>query len=174
MNHLKAFWSVALVAAIAVCVLVLPGAAKAQYENVPELSRNWNVRVGTYIFNSKAASDAGGRVGFSGVVERTVFNGDQYEVTVGIGYNGWDRIYSVPVTGGIIFHPGNLRLGAGVGYAFSKRVDGGSSNGSVVNLLVGWQLTHGKFPSSLDVRYYFVGGSSNELDGYGITYGVRF
>ena len=174
MTHLKAFWGQALIVALAVCTLALPNVARAQNESVPELSRDWNVRIGVYIFNSKATSDAGGRVGISGLVERTVYKGEQFDVTVGVGYNGFDRIYSVPVTGQLIFHRNSWRYGGGAGYAFNKRIDGSGSSGAVIDLLLGYTLSHGRYPTNVDIRYFFVGGSSNELDGLSLTYGLRF
>jgi hypothetical protein len=174
LKHLKIFWVGLLALVLGAGSLILPKAARAQGEDVPELSRDWNVRIGVYIFNGNAASNKGGRFGISGLVERTVYRGDTYDVNVGIGYNGFDRIYSVPATLSLIYHPTNLRLGAGVGYAFNKRVDGRGSNGSVFDLLVGYQVSRGKNPSSVDLRYFFVGGSNNELDGYSLTYGIRF
>jgi hypothetical protein len=137
-------------------------------------TRSRNVRIGIYLFNSNAAARKSGRVGISGLVERSVYKGEQYDVTVGIGYNGFDRVYSVPVTGQIIFHPGNLRYGGGAGYAFNKRVSGKGSNGAVVDLLVGYVLTRGRYPTNVDLRYFFVGGSNNELDGWSLTYGLKF
>jgi hypothetical protein len=174
LKHVKAFWGQALIAALAVCALALPNAARAQNETVPELSRDWNVRIGIYLFNSNTASNAGGRVGISGLVERTIYRGEEYDINVGIGYNGFDRIYSVPVTGQIIFHPHNLRIGGGAGYSFNKRISGKGSNGSVIDLLVGYALSHGRYPTNIDLRYFFVGGSSNELDGWSLTYGLKF
>lgn len=174
MKSRKVVWSVMLALALAIGTLMLPNAARAQGEDVPELSRDWNVRIGVYIFNGNAASNKSGRVGISGLVERTVYRGEMYDITVGIGYNGFDRVYSVPATISFIYHPGNLRLGAGAGYSFNKRVDGRGSNGSVFDLLVGYQLSRGKNATSLDLRYFFVGGSSNELDGYSLTYGIHF
>ena len=174
MKQLKVVWSVMLALTLAAGTLIMPNTARAQGDNIPELSRDWNVRIGVYIYNGKTASDAGGRIGISGLVERTVYRGEIYDINVGIGYNGFDRIYSVPATISFIYHPANLRLGAGVGYSFNKRVSGKGSNGSVFNLLVGYQLSHGKNPTSIDLRYYFVGGSNNELDGYSLTYGLHF
>ena len=173
-NYLKALWGRALIAALAICALTMPNMAKAQNETVPELSRDWNVRIGVYVFQSKTASDAGGRVGISGLAERTVYRGEKFDVNVGIGYNGFDRIYSVPVTGTVIFHQGNMRYGAGAGYSFNKRVSGRGSNGSVIDLLLGYTVSRGRNASSVDLRYFFVGGSSNELDGMSLTYGIRF
>ena len=173
-KFLKAFWGQALIVALAVCALALPIVARAQSEIVPELSRDWNVRIGVYIFNQNATARKNGRVGISGFGERTVYHGEQFDITVGIGYNGFDRIYSVPVTGQLIFHPNSWRLGAGVGYAFNKRIDGSGSNGSVFNLLLGYTLTRGRYPTNVDMRYFFVGGSNNELDGLSVTYGLKF
>ncbi len=174
MNLLKAIRGCALMGALAVCVLAMPRVARAQNETVPELSRDWNVRIGIYVFNSNAAANAGGRVGISGIGERTVYKGEQFDVNVGVGYNGFDRVYSVPVVGNIVFHPGSWRLGGGAGYSFNKRVSGGGSNGSVIDLLVGYNLSHGRYPTNVDLRYFFVGGSSDELDGLSFTYGLRF
>jgi len=174
LRSVKAFWGQALIAALAVCALVMPNVARAQNETVPELSRDWNVRIGIYISNSQAASNKGGRIGFSGFGERTVYHGEQFDVTVGIGYNGFDRIYSVPIMGNVIFHPGNWRLGGGAGYSFNKRVDGRGSAGAALDLLAGYTLTHGKYPTNVDLRYFFISGSSDELDGLSITYGLKF
>lgn len=174
MKSLKAFWGQALIAALAVCALAMPNMARAQNETVPELSRDWNVRVGMYVFNSNTASNKGGRIGFSGMGERTVYHGEKFDVTVGAGYNGWDRIYSVPVMGQVIAHPGAWRFGGGAGYSFNKRVSGRGSNGAILDLIVGYSLTHGKMPTNVDLRYFFVSGSSNELDGLSITYGLKF
>lgn len=174
MKSLKAFWGQALIAALAVCALAMPNMARAQNENVPELSRDWNVRVGFYLFNSNTTSNRSSRIGFSGSVERTVYHGETFDVTVGGGYNGWDQVYSVPVMGQLILHPGNWRLGGGAGYSFNRRVSGRGSNGAVIDLLVGYTLTHGKTPTNVDVRYYFVSGSASELDGLSVTYGLRF
>jgi len=173
-NSLKAFWGQALIAALAVCALALPSVARAQVETVPELSRDWSVRIGIYIFNQNAAANKAGRIGISGFGERTVYRGEQFDVTVGIGYNGFDRVYSVPVIGNIVYHRANLRIGGGAGYSFNKRIDGRGSNGAVIDLLLGYAVTHGRYPSNVDLRYFFVGGSSNELDGLSLTYGLRF
>ena len=100
-------------------------AAHAQNNDaIPELSRDWNVRVGTFIYNSKTVRSANGEVGFSGMVERRVYKGDAFDVLVGIGYNGFDRIYSVPIQIDLIAHKNNLRYGGGFGYAFNKKLDG--------------------------------------------------
>jgi hypothetical protein len=173
-KRLGTLWGMTLMLTFSLCALLASNTAQAQDDNIPELSRNWNVRIGIYIFNSESAGKVAGRVGISGMVERTVYRGDTYDVNVGIGYNGYDRVYSVPLTLTGILHPHNLRLGAGVGYSFNKRLDGRSSNGSIFTLLVGYQLTHGKNPTSVDLRYHFVSGSNSELDGYGLTYGIRF
>lgn len=174
MKSVKAFWGQALIAALAVCALAMPNTARAQNENVPELSRDWNVRIGVYIFNSQTASNAGGRLGISAIAERTVYHGDQFDVNVGAGYNGFDRIYSVPVMGNIVFHRGAWRFGGGAGYSFNKRISGSGSNGAAIDLIAGYQLTHGRYPTDVDLRYFFISGSSNELDGWSLTYGLRF
>jgi len=175
MKFLKAFWGQALLAALAVCALSMPTMARAeQNDTIPDLGRDWTVRIGMYIFNQNATANAGGRIGISGMVDRTVYKGEKYDVTVGIGYNGFDRIYSVPILISLVAHPGNLRIGGGAGYSFNKRIAGNGSSGAVIDLLLGYSLTHGKMPTNIDLRYYWVAGSSSELDGLGITYGMQF
>src|SRR5689334_13666125 len=98
-------------------MLVVPGTAKAQLQdNNSDLNKDWAIRVGTYIYQSQTTRTQNGEVGFSGIVERTVYRGAIYDVNVGIGYNGWDRVYSVPVMVTGILHKANLRYGAGLGY----------------------------------------------------------
>lgn len=151
-----------------------PRAAHAQSDPLPELSRDWNVRIGMFIYNSKATRNAQGEVGISGMVERRVYKGDAYDVLVGIGYNGLDRVYSVPVMINLIAHKNNLRYGAGAGYSFNKRIDGSGSNGTALAVILGYTPVHGKNPISVDLRYFFLGGSSSELDGYSLTIGAQF
>lgn len=174
MNRTNTLLNGAWLLALGVLALCLPGAAKAQGDYTPELSRDWSVRVGVYVFNSKTTSDQGSRVAFSGLVERRVYHGDTFDVGVGVGYNGFDAIYSVPITVTGVLHRGNVRLGAGAGYSFNKRPFGNSSQGTVFDLLLGYQLTHGKNALSADARYYFVAGASNELDGLSLTLGYQF
>jgi hypothetical protein len=152
-----------------------PRAAHAQNNDaIPELSRDWNVRVGTFIYQSKTTRAAQGEVGFSGMVERRVYKGDAFDVLVGIGYNGFDRVYAVPIQISLIAHKNNLRYGAGVGYSFNKRLDGSGSNGTALSLILGYTPIHGKNPVSVDLRYYIFSGSSDELDGYSLTIGAQF
>jgi hypothetical protein len=95
-------------------------------------------------------------------------------VNVGAGYNGFDRIYSVPVMGNIIFHRGNWRFGGGAGYSFNKRVSGSGSSGAALDIIAGYVLTHGRNPTNVDLRYFFISGADNELDGLSVTYGLKF
>ena len=173
MKQLRSLWGAFVILAVGIFALSVPMTAKAQVESIPDLAKDWNVRIGVFVFNQKAAADKVGHIGISGLVERTVFHGDKYDVNVGIGYNGFDTVYSVPITGSIIFHPGSVRFGIGAGYSFNKRVDGSGSNGTVISLIAGYEFVHGKNPLSIDARYNFIGGSSNELDGLGITLGIK-
>jgi hypothetical protein len=154
-------------------MLLTPGAAKAQNQG-SELSQDWAIRVGLYIYQSQSARSQNGDVGFSGMVERTVYRGTIYDVNVGIGSNGWDRAYSVPVMVTGILHQANLRYGGGLGYSFNKRLNGEGSNGTAISLLLGYQFSRSRNPLSIDARYMFLGGSSNELDGLSITFGGTF
>ena len=173
MKQLRSLWGAFVLVALGLVALSVPMTVQAQVETIPDLQKDWNVRIGIYVFNNNAAANAVGRIGISGQVERTVFHGDKFDVNIGIGYNGLDTVYSVPVTGNIIMHPGNVRYGLGAGYCFSKRVGGAGSNGTVISLIAGYEFVHGKNPISVDARYNFVGGSSNELDGLGITIGIK-
>ena len=176
MKRPETIWSAALALALVACLLLAPGMARAQYdtEATPELSRDWTVRVGVFVPQSQSTRSANGEVGISGFVERRVYDGVNYEVQIGIGYNGFDRVYNIPATVSLILKRGSFRLGGGVGYAFSKRVDGRGTQGSVLSVIAGYELTHGKNPISGDLRYYFIGGSDNELDGFSLTAGIKF
>lgn len=170
------FWGATLLLALGFCLLTAPNVANAQarQQDTPEVQRDWTLRLGLYIFNSSTARSAAGEVGISGIAERTVYRSDKYDVNVGIGYNGMDRVYSVPITVTAILHQGRVRYGGGAGYAFGKRIDGRGTSGPVLSLLLGSELTAGRTPVSVDLRYNFISGSNNELDGYSLTIGARF
>ena len=174
MKRLTAFWGAALALMLGIGLMMPPKAAQAQEPISAELQKDWSIRVGLYLYNSQATRSANGEVGFSGIVERTVYHGDVFDVNVGIGYNGWDRVYSVPIMVNGIVHKNNLRFGGGLGYAFNKRVDGRGASGTAMSLLVGYQLSQGRAPLSIDVRYFFLGGTDSELDGWSLTLGGKF
>lgn len=177
MKKLGTFCSLMLLVVLGMGALLMSCPARAQVEDnysTPELSRDWTVRVGLWIAQSQAARSKIGDVGFSGLVQRRVYAGGTYDLLVGIGYNGFNNVYSVPITAEIQAFRGNLRYGVGAGYSFGKRLNGRGSNGAVLNLLLGYQIRYGTNPISVDLRYYFVSGSSNELDGYSLTLGYRF
>ena len=173
MKRLGSLCSAASLLALGVGMLLTPGAARAQAQG-SDLSKDWAIRIGVYVYQSQTTRNQNGEVGFSGTVERTVYRGTLYDVNVGIGYNGWDRVYSVPVMITGILHQANLRYGGGVGYSFNKRLDGQGSNGTALSLLLGYQFSRSKNPLSIDARYMFLGGSNNELDGLSITFGGTF
>ena len=174
MKRIATFWGAALALALGMGMMMTPNAAKAQEPISAELAKDWAIRIGVYIYNSQATRSANGEVGISGLVERTVYHGDQYDVNVGIGYNGFDRVYSIPIQITGILHKNNLRYGGGVGYSFGKRVDGRGTSGTALSLLVGYQLSQGRSPLSVDLRYYFTSGNDSELDGYSLTIGGKF
>jgi hypothetical protein len=169
-------WSMALTLMLGICALFATSLAHAQIDTdaTPELSKDWDVRVGLYVFNNKTARAAGGDVGFSGIVERRVYAGTNYEINLGVGYNGWGSIYNVPFMAHLIATSNNLRYGFGAGYSFGKRIDGRGTSGATLELLLGYQLTHTTNPLSLDLRYDFVSGSNDELDGWSFTLGYHF
>jgi hypothetical protein len=167
------FGGVAWLLLLGACLLLVPGAARAQIESAP-LARDWNLRVGLFIPQMHAARAASSDVGFSGMVERTVNRGQDYDINVGIGYNGWDSVYSVPVMVNGIWHHNFARYGFGAGYAFGKRISGRSMQGAVIGLLLGYEVSHGRNPVSVDLRYNFISGANNELDGYSLTVGTQF
>ena len=162
--------------ALGICLLLAPKTARAQYGNevLPELSRDWNVRVGLWIPNSQTVRAVNGEVGISGAVEKRVYDGGNYEIQIGVGYNGFDRIYNVPILVNIIAHTGGFRYGVGGGYAFGKRVNGDGTQGAALDVLLGYQLTYGKNPIFTDLRYTAISGADSELDGFSLTIGTRF
>ncbi|HLK58536.1 MAG TPA: hypothetical protein VKU00_18345 [Chthonomonadaceae bacterium] len=175
MKRLATLWGAALALALGIgMMMAAPKTAQAQEPISAELQKDWAIRIGVYIYNSQATRSANGELGISGIVERTVYRGDLFDVNVGIGYNGFDRIYSIPVQVTGIVHKNNLRFGGGVGYSFNKRVDGRGSDGTALSLLLGYQLAQGRAPLSIDLRYYFIGGSDSELDGLSLTLGGKF
>lgn len=177
MKRFGKIWSAALLLVLGLCALTVPGLAQAQTageDETPELARDWTVRMGLFIFQSSASRSKSGDVGFSGDVERRVYAGNNYDITVGIGYQGLNDVYAVPIMVNLIASQYNLRYGFGVGYAFGKRVDGRGTSGTVLGLQLGYQLTPGRNPLSLDLRYRFISGASSELDGYSLTLGMRF
>ncbi len=176
MKRIGTIWGAAMLLLLGMGLTLAPNAAHAQSraEDTPELSRDWTARIGLFVFNNQAARNKVGAVGISGLVERTVYYGLGYDVNIGIGYNGYDDVYSVPLTVAIIGHQNRLRYGAGAGYSFGKRISGAGSNGAVLTLILGWQLSSGRNPTSADLRYNFIAGSDNELDGFSLTYGIKF
>lgn len=176
MKRLGTFWAGALAIALATSAIALASPARAQVDtnNQPELSQDWAARLGVWFANSNSVRNKIGTFGISGVLERRVYVGQNYRINIGIGYNGFDTVYDIPILANIVSVHNNLRYGIGAGYSFGRRLDGRGTDGPVIDLLVGYQLTHTTNPLSLDLRYYFVSGSGNELDGYGLTLGYRF
>ncbi|MCS6777011.1 MAG: hypothetical protein RMJ43_11290 [Chloroherpetonaceae bacterium] len=170
-------WSIVLGALIGGILLTASSAAQAQFQTdeIPELSRDWTIRAGLFIFNSRAARDQEGAVTFAGSVERTVYTTPTYDVSIGVGYYGLGNVYSVPIMAHIIGHRESWRYGIGGGYAFGRRLDGRGSAGAAIGLLVGYQINRAsRYPLNVDLRYNFISGANNELDGYSITLGVKF
>lgn len=164
-----------LAVTLGLAVLLSPGVARAQAvpEETPELARDWSIRLGPWFFNSNTSRNAAGGLGISGMVERRVYAGAGYDLQVGIGYNGMNSVYSVPIMVNLIAHPYNLRYGIGAGYSFGKRVDGSGTDGVALDLIVGYRFVPGPNPLSVDLRYYFISGCSNELDGWSLTLGIK-
>ena len=159
----------------AIAFAAAPHAANAQInDELPDLSKDWSLRVGLYIFQSETARNVQGAVGISGFAERTVYYGTGYDVNIGVGYNGFDRVYNVPILINVIGKQGKYRYGVGAGYSFGKRIDGRGLSGGALSLILGYQFTMGKNPLSADLRYLFISGANNELDGYSLTLGMRF
>jgi len=161
---------------LGICALFVTTVAHAQIDTdtTPELSKDWTIRVGMFIFNNKTARAAGGDVGFSGIVERRVYAGTNYGIHIGIGYNGFGDIYNVPILINLLATSNNLRYGFGAGYSFGKRISGRGTSGATLEALIGYQLTRTTNPLSLDLRYDFISGSNDELDGFSLTLGYQF
>ncbi len=171
MTRFRMFATVAVMA-MAIGLLSAPKAhAQAEPTTGSELSQYWKVRLGAYFFNHGIG---GSNVGFSGIVERTVFSDGRYELNAGIGYNGTSSVYSVPIQINLIGHHNNFRYGGGIGIAFDRLPNHDSTNGFAANAIIGYELTHGNHPTSLDLRYYFIGSTADVMDGFSLTYGARF
>ena len=175
MKQAVTWGSATLGLALGLGLIAVPHTVKAQStEELPELSKDWTLRVGLYVFQSESARKSQGSVGISGMAERTVYYGNGYDVNIGVGYNGFDRVYNVPILINIIGRQGRYRYGVGAGYAFGKRIDRRGLAAGALDFVLGYQLTQGKNPLSADLRYLFIGGADNELDGYSFTLGLRF
>lgn len=176
MKRIGSFFSIALMLMVGMTGMIASLPARAQSDSLTEtaLSRDWTVRMGVWYANSHAVRSKIGAVAISGLVERQVYAGNSYAIHIGIGYNGFNTVYSVPIMANIIAYHGNLRYGVGAGYYFGKRLSGRGASGSALDLILGYQITNTSNPLSLDLRYFFLSGASNELDGYGLTLGYKF
>jgi hypothetical protein len=162
---------------VSLALLFVPLLAHAQAPpntGAGDLEKDWNFRIGIFVPQSKTARAVIGSVGISGYLERTVFNSSSYEINIGVGFNGMSNAYSVPVMGYIVGKAGNFRYGFGAGYSFNRKLDGTGSSDAVVGPLLGYRFTGEPYHLSLDLRYNFVSGTNNELDGYSLTIGARF
>jgi hypothetical protein len=148
--------------------------AQARAETLGELNKDWTLRAGAFFASSNATRNAIGTVGFSGSAERKVYRTDNYDLYLGMGYNGMDRVYSVPIMFNIMYHRNALRLGGGFGYSFGKRLDGRGFAAPALSLNAGLRIRHGNMPLDVDVRYLIISGSNSELDGFAITLGLSF
>lgn len=176
MKHIRNFPGASLVAMLGVWLLCLTTAGRAQQspDEAPELQRDWTLRLGVYVFQSTAARSAAGDVGLSAIAERTVYYGQGWDLNIGVGYNGINDVYSVPISIMAVAHQHKFRWGVGTGYSYGKRIDGRGLSGTLLTLLLGYELRPGRNPLSADLRYNFVSGANNELDGYSLTFGIRF
>ena len=166
MKQLRNFWSAALLT-LGLCLFMMPGAARAQVGGTTDLSTDWSLRLGVFFLHN-------GDLGFSGMVERRVHYSPTYDIMLGVGYNGLNSVYAVPIMLNFIGKNNDIRYGAGIGYAFGKKEEGPSFSGVAWDLLVGYTFVHGRNPVNADLRWYFVTGSSSELDGPSLTVGVQF
>ncbi|HZT41848.1 MAG TPA: hypothetical protein VFA07_06645 [Chthonomonadaceae bacterium] len=168
MKQLRKFWSAALLA-LGLCLFMAPGAARAQISGGSEdLSQDWSLRIGVFILHGS------GDLGISGMVERRVHNSPDYDIMLGVGYNGLNNVYSVPIMLNVIGKHANGRYGGGIGYSFGKRSEGNSFTGVAFDVVAGYTFVHGRNPMNVDLRWYFISGANSELDGPSITLGVQF
>ena len=160
-------------AVIALCfTLIGPTVARAQ-EGDSDLSKEWTLRLGTFIANSQTTRSKMGTFAIAGYADRTVFDGEKYKLTVGFGYVGGENFYSVPIMLNAVWKHNKMYFGGGFGYAFGKRLDGRPMGAISLDALVGTQLNTGKNALSAELRYSFIGGSDNELDGLSVTLGMH-
>ena len=161
-------------ALVALCLTVFaPMVASAQEDPNNDLSKDWTIRLGAFIANNKQTRSKIGTIAIAGFADRTVFDGEKYKLTVGVGYLGDDTFYNIPIILNVLFKHDNLYFGGGVGYGFAKRLDGRATGAISLDALVGTQLTKGKNAMNAELRYNFTGGSENELDGLSITLGIH-
>src|SRR4051812_37782894 len=137
---MKTLLGAALALMFGVMIVSAPVSASAQRSgnDTAEIAKDWSLRIGIFVFNNQASRNKSGEVGISGLAERTVYKSETYDIAVGMGYNGFGDEYSVPITVTGIVHNANLRMGAALGYAFGKRLDGEGTSGALMGLLLGY------------------------------------
>lgn len=163
---------IALAALLFATANVAQGQARA--EALGELSRDWTLRAGVFFASSEATRKAVGTVAFSGTLERKIYRTDNYDLYLGMGYNGMDTVYSIPLMFNLLYRSHSIHYGGGFGYSFGKRLDGRGFAAPALSINGGIRIRHGKNPMDVDVRYLFISGSNSELDGFTVTLGIGF
>jgi hypothetical protein len=158
-----------------VCALVVgaPVAALAQFTGDSELSKHWNLRVGFFVPEKKVSRDLGGDVWLALGAERAFYEVDRWKTTVSIDYYGAEDIYSVPMCLNLRGNSQGLRYGAGVGLSLGHDVEKGIS-ALAYNLMVGYEVTTGANPITVDLRYLGTNASRQELNGWSLVVGYSF
>ena len=148
MKKVGTIWSAALVLLLSFGMMLTTNRANAQFQSdeLPELSRDWHVHIGMYFFQSETARKVSGSVGFSGIVERNIYTNENVDVALGIGYHGFDKVYSIPIMFNVTTQRGKWSYGGGAGYSFGKRLDKRGLAGAALGLHIGYNLTGGKVP----------------------------
>lgn len=167
MKRFSTFFSTLFIVAALLITAGQASKAQTRAEDLPELSRDWTLRLGAWIPKT-------GSLGISAHAERRVYKTDAYDLNMGMGYNGSETVYNVPILFSLIYHIKEIRAGALFGYSFGKRVDGRGMSGTALGLLAGYRIKNGVNPITADVRYLWIAGADSELDGWSITVGIGF
>ncbi len=167
MKRFSTFFSTLFIVAALLITAGQASKAQTRAEDLPELSRDWTVRLGAWIPKT-------GSLGISALADRRVYKTDAYDLTLGAGYNGSETVYNIPIVFTIVYHMKDVRVGGLFGYSFGKRVNGQGMAGAALGLLAGYRLKQGVNPITVDARYYVISGADSELNGLSVTIGMGF
>jgi len=163
------------IVSLLVCAIVIgaPTAALAQFTGDSELSKNWDLRVGFFVPEKKVSRDFGGDVWLAIGAEHMFYEADRWKGTISLDYYGAEKIYNVPLCINARGKSEGLRYGAGVGFSLGHNVEKGLS-ALAYNLEVGYEITSGLNPISVDLRYLGATASRQELNGWSLVVGYGF
>jgi len=157
------------------CALAIAAGSRApaSAQADPELAANWDLRAGFFIPEREVSRRAEGDLWFTIGAEKAVYVTDRWKGTISVDYYGSGRTYNIPIALNIRGESQRLRYGAGAGVGISHDLSEGQT-GFHYNLLLGYALTEGVNPLTVDVRYMFLSTGHGQLNGWAFTLGYHY